>query len=247
MNNEDIILQVQHLSKSYGQVQPLRDVNCTIRRGEVVSIIGPSGTGKSTFLRCINRIETPTSGRILINGEEMTGDAAVIRRLRRHIGMVFQSFNLFSNMNVLENIALGPVMLRKVSKPEAERTARALLDMVGLADHADYWPEVLSGGQKQRIAIARALAMEPEILLFDEPTSALDPRMVDEVLYVIRQLAAQNYTMLIVTHEMRFAEHVSSRVFYMDEGVIYEDGTPEQNQPVDSTMDWTALTFCEAS
>lgn len=228
MDKNEIVLEIRHLSKHFGQAQPLRDINCVVRKGETISIIGPSGTGKSTLLRCINRIETPASGQIFIKGEEMTSDPAVIRRMRHDIGMVFQSFNLFSNMNVLDNITLGPKLLRGLTVKEAEQKALELLDMVGLADLADRWPDELSGGQKQRVAIARALAMEPEILLFDEPTSALDPRMVDEVLFVIRQLASRGYTMLIVTHEMRFAESVSDRVFYIDEGVIYEEGTPEQ-------------------
>ena len=228
MNRDEIVLEVRRLSKHFGQAQPLRDVNFIVRRGDTISIIGPSGTGKSTLLRCINRIETPSGGQIFIKGEEMTADPAVIRRMRHDIGMVFQSFNLFSNMNVLDNITLGPKLLRGLPVDQAEQRAMELLKMVGLADRADRWPEELSGGQKQRVAIARALAMEPEILLFGAPTSALAPRMVDEVLFVIRQLAVQGCTMLIVTHEMRFAESVSSRVFYMDEGVIYEEGTPEE-------------------
>ena len=177
MNRDEIVLEVRRLSKHFGQAQPLRDVNFIVRRGDTISIIGPSGTGKSTLLRCINRIETPSGGQIFIKGEEMTADPAVIRRMRHDIGMVFQSFNLFSNMNVLDNITLGPKLLRGLPVDQAEQRAMELLKMVGLADRADRWPEELSGGQKQRVAIARALAMEPEILLFDEPTSALDPRI----------------------------------------------------------------------
>ncbi len=225
---DNVLLEIRHLSKKYHEAHPLRDVNCTVSKGEVISIIGPSGTGKSTLLRCINRLETPTDGEIYIMGEKITDDPKAIRKMRREIGMVFQSFNLFSNMDVLENITTGPVMLRGVSKEEAVKRGMELLQMVGLLGKEHHFPDELSGGQKQRVAIARTLAMEPKILLFDEPTSALDPKMVDEVLYVIRGLAAKGYTMLIVTHEMRFAENVSSRVFYMDEGVIYEDGTPNQ-------------------
>ena len=223
-----IILEIQHLSKKYEDAEPLKDINCTVRRGEVISVIGPSGTGKSTLLRCINRIEQPTSGKIILKGEEMTNDPKTIRRMRRDVGMVFQSFNLFSNMNVLGNITLGPVTLLGKTQEEAREKALELLETVGLAGLENRWPDELSGGQRQRVAIARALAMEPELLLFDEPTSALDPRMVDEVHYVIRRLADQGNTMLIVTHEMRFAENVSSRIFYMDKGLILEDGTPQQ-------------------
>ena len=215
MIQEELLLEVQHLRKSFGDTTPLRDVNFAVRKGDVISIIGPSGTGKSTLLRCINRLETPDAGKVIIRGEEMTASPKVIRRLRQNLGMVFQSFNLFSNMDVLGNITLGPMMLRGISKDKAEEKAKELLSMVGLLEKASYYPEELSGGQKQRVAIARALAMEPEILLLDEPTSALDPRMVDEVLWCIRQLADQGYTMLIVTHEMRFAEHVSNRIFYI--------------------------------
>ena len=224
----DIILEVQHLSKKYEEAEPLKDINCTVRRGEVISVIGPSGTGKSTLLRCSNRIEKPTSGKVIIKGEEMTDDPKTIRRIRRDIGMVFQSFNLFSNMTVMGNLTLGPVTLLGKTEEEARKKALELLDTVDLSGLEHRWPDELSGGQKQRVAIARALAMEPELLLFDEPTSALDPRMVDEVLYVIRKLAEQGNTMLIVSHEMRFAENVSSRIFYMDQGLILEDGTPQQ-------------------
>ena len=222
------LLEVKNLSKKFADSEPLKDINCIINKGEVISIIGPSGTGKSTFLRCINRLEKPTGGKIYFHGEEITDDPSVIRRIRQKIGMVFQSFNLFSNMNVLENIITAPIMLKQIEKAPSVEKALNLLDMVGLRQKAYNYPDELSGGQKQRIAIVRTLAMEPEIILFDEPTSALDPQMVDEVLLVIRSLATKNYTMLIVTHEMRFAENVSNRIFFMNDGVIYEEGTPQE-------------------
>lgn len=228
MPDTEYLLEVKNLNKKFADSEPLRDINCAISQGEVISIIGPSGTGKSTFLRCINRLEKPTGGKIYFHGEEMTDSPEVIRRMRQKIGMVFQSFNLFSNMNVIENVITAPMLLKKTSKTAAIKKAIKLLDMVDLRQKAYSYPDELSGGQKQRIAIVRALAMEPEILLFDEPTSALDPRMVDDVLYVMRSLAAQNYTMLIVTHEMRFAENVSDRIFFMNDGVIYEEGTPKE-------------------
>lgn len=222
------LLEVKNLSKKFADVEPLKDINCTIHKGEVISIIGPSGTGKSTFLRCINRLEKPTGGKIYFHGEEMTDEPSVIRKMRQKIGMVFQSFNLFSNMNVLENIITSPIMLKEIERSAAIEKAMDLLKMVGLREKAYSYPDELSGGQKQRIAIVRTLAMEPEILLFDEPTSALDPQMVDEVLFVMRSLATKNYAMLIVTHEMRFAENVSDKIFFMNEGVIYEEGTPQE-------------------
>ncbi len=194
----------------------------------MISIIGPFGTGKSTFLRCLNKIEEPTRGEIIAFGENVCDPKCDLLKVRTKMGMVFQSFNLFSNMNILDNITCGPMMLLKESREEAENHARELLVKVGLSGRENDWPDQLSGGQKQRVAIARTLAMHPEIILFDEPTSALDPRMVGEVLSVIRSLAGQGITMLIVTHEMRFAEHVSTRVLYLDRGIIYEDGTPEQ-------------------
>ena len=226
MPNNENLLEINHLSKKFLDTQPLIDINCTVRQGEVISIIGPSGTGKSTLLRCINRLEKPTGGKIFFHGEEITDDPSVIRRIRQKIGMVFQSFNLFSNMNVLENIIKPPMMLKKIPKADAVKKAMELLETVELTEKAANYPDELSGGQKQRVAIVRTLAMEPEIILFDEPTSALDPRMVDDVLSVIRSLATKNYTMLIVTHEMRFAEKVSDRIFFVNEGVIYEEGTP---------------------
>ena len=228
MPHDNSLLEVRQLRKKFPGSEPLKDVNCTVRQGEVISIIGPSGTGKSTFLRCINRLERPSGGNIFFHGEEITDDPAVIRRMRQKIGMVFQSFNLFSNMNVLDNIVTVPVMLKKTDRDAAVKNAMRLLDQVGLARKAESYPDELSGGQKQRIAIVRTLAMEPEILLFDEPTSALDPSMIDEVLAMIRSLKRKNYAMMIVTHEMRFAENVSDRIFFMNDGVIYEEGTPEE-------------------
>ena len=223
------IIQISHLEKAYPNVTPLKDVNAEIRRGEVISIIGPSGTGKSTLLRCLNRLETPTSGSVVVFGQELTGaKAAQLSAVRRRMGMVFQSFNLFAHLTIIENLMLGPVELLGLSRQEAYDRGMELLRKVGLGERALSYPDELSGGQKQRAAIARTLAMGPEAVLFDEPTSALDPTMVGEVLSVIRGLAAQGLTMLIVTHEMKFARDVSTRVFYMDQGVIYEDGTPEQ-------------------
>ena len=222
------MISIRHLRKEFPNVTPLKDVSVEIGKGEVISVIGPSGTGKSTFLRCINLLEKPTSGQIFIDGEEITGKNCKVHLLRRKMGMVFQSFNLFQHMNIMENIMAGPVTLLGRSRQEAYDRGMELLRMVGLGDKALAFPDELSGGQKQRAAIARTLAMDPEIVLFDEPTSALDPTMVGEVLTVIRNLAKQGLTMMIVTHEMKFARDVSTRVFYMDEGEIYEDGTPEQ-------------------
>lgn len=222
------MITVRHLKKSYSNATPLTDVNVEIKKGEVISVIGPSGSGKSTLLRCINMLEKPTAGEIIVDGETITAKGADISRIRRKMGMVFQSFNLFSHMMVIENIMLGPVDILKMSRQEAYDEGIRLLTAVGLAEKALSYPDELSGGQKQRVAIARALAMKPEIILFDEPTSALDPTMVGEVLSVIRALAQDGLTMMIVTHEMKFARDVSTRVLYMDEGVIYEDGTPEQ-------------------
>ena len=224
----DSLISIRHLRKEYPEAIPLKDVNAEISRGEVISIIGPSGCGKSTFLRCINLLEKPTSGEILIDGMSITDPKCKVPLLRRKMGMVFQTFNLFNHMNIIENIMAAPVDLLHVSKEEAYKRGMELLRRVGLADKATSFPDELSGGQKQRVAIARTLAMNPEIVLFDEPTSALDPTMVGEVLAVIRSLAKQGLTMLIVTHEMRFARDVSTRVFYMDEGKVYEDGSPDQ-------------------
>ena len=222
------LIEVQHLRKEYSNVVPLKDVNATVERGEVISIIGPSGTGKSTFLRCLNRLETPTSGQILVDGVDMCDPNCDLPTMRRKMGMVFQSFNLFGHMLVAENIMYGPTKLLGVGKQEAYEEALRLLAQVGLKDKALNYPHELSGGQRQRVAIARGLAMHPDILLFDEPTSALDPTMVSEVLSVMKDLAAGGLTMLVVTHEMRFARDASSRVFYMDQGEVWEAGPPEQ-------------------
>ena len=222
------IIEVEHLKKVYAEVTPLSDVNASIEQGEVISIIGPSGTGKSTFLRCINRLETPTSGRITAFGVDVTDPACDLGPVRQRMGMVFQSFNLFGHLTVIENVMLAPVEIKGTSRQDAYVDGMRLLAQMGLAGRALNYPDELSGGQKQRVAIARALAMHPEVILFDEPTSALDPTMVGEVLLVMRRLAEQGYTMLVVTHEMRFARDVSTRVFYMDQGEIYEQGTPEQ-------------------
>lgn len=225
------MITVNHLSKTYDNngapCTVLRDVNCEIKKGEVISIIGPSGTGKSTFLRCLNLLERPTSGEIIIDGVNILDKKTDISFVRRKMGMVFQSFNLFNHLSVIDNVTVGPRKLLGMSRDEAEKQAMELLRMVGLAEKAQSMPCDLSGGQKQRVAIARCLSMKPEIILFDEPTSALDPTMVAEVLSVIRQLAQQGMTMAIVTHEMKFARDVSSRIFFMYDGVIYEDGAPE--------------------
>ena len=221
------MISVAHLRKSFNGVAVLKDVNAEIEKGEVISVIGPSGTGKSTFLRCLNRLETPDGGSIVVGGVDVTAPKADLTAVRRKMGMVFQNFNLFGNLDVLGNVTAAQCDILGMPKGAARRKALELLERVGLADKAAALPDELSGGQKQRVAIARALAMDPEILLFDEPTSALDPTMVGEVLAVIKDLAKTGMTMLIVTHEMGFARDVSTRVFYMDEGVIYEDGTPD--------------------
>jgi polar amino acid transport system ATP-binding protein len=222
------LITIEHLRKEFGNTVPLRDVNAHIDEGDVISVIGPSGTGKSTLLRCLNRLEEPTSGRIIVDGEDICDPACNISLVRRKLGMVFQSFNLFNNLNVLQNVCAAPIKLLGMPAEQAERAGMTLLERVGLANKALNFPEELSGGQQQRAAIARAIAMKPKILLLDEPTSALDPTMVSEVLAVIRALANDGMTMMIVTHEMRFARSVSNRVFYMDEGGIYEEGTPTQ-------------------
>lgn len=222
------MIKVEHLSKHYGDLVVLKDVNAEIEKGEVISIIGPSGTGKSTFLRCLNLLDQPTGGQIIIDGVPLLNKHSNVPKMRQRMGMVFQSFNLYSHLTILENLTIGPVKLLNKTKAEANRKAMELLKLVGLAEKVYSFPDELSGGQKQRIAIARCMAMESEIILFDEPTSALDPTMVSEVLAVIRRLAREGMTMLIVTHEMEFARNISSRVFYMDEGIIYEQGTPEQ-------------------
>lgn len=222
------MIRIEHLKKAYPNVTPLKDVSVEIHDGDVISVIGPSGTGKSTLLRCINRLEAPTEGKIWVDDIEITDKKCDINKVRQKLGMVFQSFNLFNGMSVLDNICLAPMQLLGKSREEAERKARELLQIVGLGERADAMPDQLSGGQKQRVAIARALAMEPEILLFDEPTSALDPTMVSEVLGVMTRLAREGMTMIVVTHEMRFARQVSSRVLFFSDGVIYEEGAPDQ-------------------
>ncbi len=222
------MIRIEHLKKAYPNVTPLKDVTVEIHDGDVISVIGPSGTGKSTLLRCINLLERPTAGKIWLDDVEITSPKCDINRVRRRMGMVFQSFNLFGHRTVIENLMLAPTDLLKKSKQEAYDTGMRLLRTVGLAEKALSYPDELSGGQKQRIAIARTLAMDPDVILLDEPTSALDPTMVGEVQAVIRDLAGTGKTMMIVTHEMAFARAISNRVFYMDEGGIYEDGTPEQ-------------------
>lgn len=222
------MISVKNLSKSFGDLQVLKNIDLEIAKGEKVVIIGPSGSGKSTLLRCLNLLETPTSGQIFLEESEITGKKQNIDRIRRRMGMVFQNFNLFPHMTVTENITLAPVMTKKLTKPEAAARAEQLLKRVGLSDKADSYPAQLSGGQKQRIAIVRALAMDPEVMLFDEPTSALDPEMVGEVLEVMRELAENNMTMVVVTHEMAFAREAATRVLFMDEGKILEDAPPEE-------------------
>lgn len=219
---------VEHLVKKYGDNTVLNDINVSIQEGDVVCVIGPSGSGKSTFLRCLNQLEEATSGDIIIDGANLTDKNTNINKIRQHIGMVFQHFNLFPHLSIMENITLAPTDLGRLSKKEAEEKAIQLLDTVGLADKKDSYPESLSGGQKQRVAIARALAMNPDIMLFDEPTSALDPEMVGDVLNVMKKLAKQGMTMVIVTHEMGFAKEVANRVMFIDGGNFLEDGTPEQ-------------------
>ncbi len=225
---DDMILEIQHLSKSFGSHEVLRDIDFTVNKGDVTSIIGSSGSGKSTLLRCINLLETPTSGEILYHGQSVTGPKVNAPEYRSHVGMVFQSFNLFNNMTVLENCVVGQVKVLKKDRETARKNAMQYLEQVGMAPYINAKPRQISGGQKQRVAIARALAMEPEVLLFDEPTSALDPEMVGEVLSVMQDLARAGMTMLVVTHEMAFARDVSSHVVYMNQGIICEEGTPEQ-------------------
>lgn len=227
--NKDVVkIHVSHLKKNFGKLEVLRDISTDIYEGEVVVIIGPSGSGKSTFLRCLNLLETITAGEVIVDGNNLTDKKIDINKAREDIGMVFQHFNLFNNMDVLKNLMLAPVETKKASKEEAEKQAIKMLERVGLSDKVHVYPSQLSGGQKQRAAIARSLCMNPDIMLFDEPTSALDPEMVGEVLQVMKDLAAAGMTMVIVTHEIGFAREVADRVIFMDEGYIVEEGTPEE-------------------
>ena len=227
-NNSEVLIKVENLHKDFGGLQVLKGIDFQVRKGEVVSIIGPSGGGKSTFLRCLNLLEEPTQGKIWFDGEEITAPGVNVNRHRQKMGMVFQHFNVFNNLNVLDNITLAPKLEKKVPKDEAEKRAMELLKTVGLEDKRRQFPRKLSGGQKQRLAIVRALAMDPDVILFDEPTSALDPEMVKGVLNVIKDLAKSGMTIVIVTHEMAFAREVSDRVVFIDGGVIAEEGTPKQ-------------------
>ena len=242
MIDKDVIkIKVDNLKKSYGSLEVLKDISTEIHKGEVVCVIGPSGSGKSTFLRCLNKLEKVTSGKVVIDGTDITLKQTNINHVRENIGMVFQHFNLFNNLNILDNLTLAPVQLKKCSKEEAVSRAREMLEKVGLADKEASFPSQLSGGQKQRVAIARALCMQPDIMLFDEPTSALDPEMVGEVLQVMKNLAADGMTMVIVTHEMGFAREVADRVIFMDGGYIVEEGTPQEvllNPKEERTIDF---------
>lgn len=227
-DNRELLIKVQNLQKSFGKVQVLKGVNAEIYKGDVIVVIGPSGSGKSTFLRCLNRLEEPTGGQIIFDGVNITDPKVNINVHRQKMGMVFQQFNLFPHMTVLKNMTIGPMKLLGKSKEEAEKKAMELLNIVGLADRADAYPSQLSGGQKQRVAIVRALCMDPEVMLFDEPTSALDPEMVGEVLEVMKRLASEGMTMVVVTHEMGFAREVGTEVVFIDEGIIIEKGTPDE-------------------
>jgi len=226
--NGNIKIHISHLKKFFGELEVLNDISMDVYEGEVVVIIGPSGSGKSTLLRCINKLEEVTDGQIIVDGHDITDKKVNINKVRENIGMVFQHFNLFNNLNVLQNLMLAPVDLKKASKEQAKEQALLMLQKVGLSDKAEAYPAQLSGGQKQRVAIARALCMNPDIMLFDEPTSALDPEMVGEVLQVMKQLAADGMTMVIVTHEMGFAREVADRVIFMDGGYIVEEGPPQE-------------------
>ncbi len=228
MTTDNVLIKVTGLQKNFGSLEVLKDINTEIKKGEVVVVIGPSGSGKSTFLRCLNRLEEPTGGKIELDGVDITDKKVNINKHREKMGMVFQQFNLFNNHTILKNITLAPVKLGIMKKAEAEKRAMELLKRVGLEEKANAYPSQLSGGQKQRVAIVRALAMNPEVMLFDEPTSALDPEMVGEVLDVMKELAQSGMTMIVVTHEMGFAKEVGSRVVFMDEGVIMEENAPEE-------------------
>ncbi|MBQ1947271.1 MAG: amino acid ABC transporter ATP-binding protein [Clostridia bacterium] len=227
-DNRKVKIHVSNLEKRFGHLEVLKGISTDIYEGEVVVVLGPSGSGKSTFLRCLNRLETITAGEIIVNGNHIDDKKININKVRENIGMVFQHFNLFANLNVLQNLMLAPVDLKKATKEEAKQEAMRMLEKVGLTDKAESYPHQLSGGQKQRVAIARALCMHPDIMLFDEPTSALDPEMVGEVLTVMRELAAGGMTMVVVTHEIGFAREVADRVFFIDEGIIQEEGTPQE-------------------
>ena len=228
MADKNVIISVQNLEKTFDDTAVLKGVSVDINKGDVVCVIGASGSGKSTFLRCLNLLEMPTGGRIFFEGNDLTDKKVNLNLHRQKMGMVFQQFNLFPHMTILENMTCAPVLLKKATKEQAEAKARELLARVGLADRADSYPNQLSGGQKQRVAIVRALCMEPEVMLFDEPTSALDPEMVGEVLDVMRELAREGMTMVVVTHEMGFAREVSNRVLFLDNGVIAEEGSPSE-------------------
>ena len=228
VNKNNVKIHISHLKKNFGKLEVLKDVSTDIYEGEVVVILGPSGSGKSTLLRCLNRLEEITGGEVIVYGHDLTDKKTDLNKVREKVGMVFQHFNLFNNLNVMGNMTLAPTELKKATKAEAKERALQLLDRVGLLDKASAYPAQLSGGQKQRVAIARALAMNPDIMLFDEPTSALDPEMVGEVLQVMKQLAADGMTMVVVTHEIGFAREVASRVIFMEGGYIVEEGTPDE-------------------
>ena len=228
VNKDNVKIHVSHLKKNFGRLEVLKDVTTDIYEGEVVVVLGPSGSGKSTFLRCLNRLEDITGGEVIVDGHDLTDRHTDLNKVRENVGMVFQHFNLFNILNVMGNMTLAPTELKKATKPEAREKAMRLLDRVGLLDKAEAFPAQLSGGQKQRVAIARALAMDPDIMLFDEPTSALDPEMVGEVLQVMKQLAAEGMTMVVVTHEIGFAREVATRVIFMEGGYIVEEGTPDE-------------------
>lgn len=228
VKTDEALLQIRGLKKHFGHLEVLRGIDIDIHKGEVVAVIGPSGSGKSTFIRCLNRLEEPTAGEVIFEGQQINTKKADIDKIRQKIGMVFQNFNLFSNMTIMQNITAAPINVKKIPKDQAEERALNLLDRVGLKDKAAEYPVRLSGGQRQRVAIARALAMDPDILLFDEPTSALDPEMVGEVLNVMKELAEDGMTMVVVTHEMGFAREVSDRVIFIDQGVIQEENEPKE-------------------